>query len=135
MKIVICGCGKVGTKIAEALGQQDNDLVIIDRDADAFRPIEAILTNAQFISGNIADQDVLVKAGIEGADIFLALTNDDNANIFSAQIAKELFKVKKVIACVKDPVRAKAFTDELGLVTVCGTDLIADQIKKKMGAK
>jgi len=135
VKIVICGCGKVGAKIAEVLGQQDNELVIIDRDADAFRPIETSLANAQFLSGNIADQDVLVKAGIEGADIFLALTNDDNANIFSAQIAKELFRVKKVIACVKDPVRAKAFTDELDLTTVCGTDLIADQIKKKMGVK
>jgi trk system potassium uptake protein TrkA len=135
VKIVICGCGKVGTKIAEALGQQNNNIVIIDRDADAFRPIETNLINAQFITGNIADQDILIKAGIEGADVFLALTNDDNANIFSAQIAKELFKIKKVIACVKDPVRSKAFTDELGLITVCGTDLIADQIKKKMGIK
>jgi trk system potassium uptake protein TrkA len=135
VKIVICGSGKVGTKIAEVLGQENNELVIIDRDADAFRQIEANLTNAQFISGNIADQDILIKAGIEGTDVFLALTNDDNANIFSAQIAKELFKVKKVIVCIKDPVRAKAFTDELGLVTVCGTDLIVDQIKKKMGVK
>ncbi len=135
MKIVICGSGKVGTKIAEALSGQNNEVVVIDRDADAFRQIETTLTDAQFITGDITDQDVLVKAGIEGADVFLALTNDDNANIFSSQIAKELFKIKKVIACVKDPVRAKAFTDELGLVTVCGTDLIADQIKKKMGVK
>jgi trk system potassium uptake protein TrkA len=135
VKIIICGSGKVGTKLAEILGQQKYELIVIDRDADAFRQIEVSSTDAQFVTGNITDQDTLIKAGIQDADVFLALTNDDNANLFSAQIAKELFKIKKVIACVKDPVRSKAFADELGITTVCGTDLIADQIKKKMGSK
>lgn len=135
MKIIICGSGKVGNKIAEILIQQKHNLVIIDRDADAFRQIDATAMEVQFITGNITDQDILAKAGIAEADVFLALTNDDNANLFSAQVAKNLFSVKKVIACVKDPIRAKAFTDELGVVTICGTDLIADQIKKKIGVK
>lgn len=139
MKIIICGCGKVGSKIIEIMLEQKHTLTVIDRDADVVRQIDAIkleaITDIQFITGNIVDQDILVKAGIENADVFLALTNDDNANILSAQVAKELFKVKRVIASVKDPVRARAFTDELGLDTICGTDLIAEQIKKKIGVK
>jgi trk system potassium uptake protein TrkA len=134
VKIIICGCGKVGNKIAEILSQQKHELTVIDRDADAFRKLEAI-TEAQFVSGNIIDQDVLVKAGIEQADVFLALTGDDNANLFAAQVAKELFKVKRVIIRVDEPVRANAFSEELGLITICGTELIADQVKKKIGVK
>lgn len=134
MKIIICGCGKVGSKIIEIMLEHKHELTVIDRDADVFRQLEAI-PDIQFIAGSIVDQDILVKAGIENADVFLALTNDDNANILSAQVAKELFKVKRVIASVKDLVRARAFTDELGLDTVCGTDLIAEQIKKKIGVK
>jgi trk/ktr system potassium uptake protein len=134
VKIIICGCGKVGTKLAEILSQQKHELTVVDRDPDTFRKLEA-LTEAQFVTGNIIDQDVLVKAGIEQADVFLALTGDDNANLFSAQAAKELFKVKKVITRVDEPVRASAFSGELGLITVCGTDLIADQVKKKIGVK
>jgi trk system potassium uptake protein TrkA len=134
VKIIICGCGKVGTKIAEIMSQQKHEITVIDRDADAFRKLEAI-TESQFVTGNIIDQDILVKAGIEQADIFLALTGDDNANLFSAQVAKELFKVKRVIVRVDEPVRANAFSEELGLITICGTELIADQVKKKIGVK
>jgi len=134
VKIIICGCGKVGTKITEILSQQKHELTVVDRDPDTFRKLEA-LTEAQFVTGNIIDQDILVKAGIEQADVFLALTGDDNANLFSAQIAKELFKVKRVIIRVDEPVRANAFSEELGLVTICGTELIADQVKKKIGVK
>lgn len=134
MKIIICGCGKVGTKIAEIMSQQKHEVTVIDRDADTFRKLEAI-TESQFVTGNIIDQDILVKAGIEQADVFLALTGDDNANLFSAQVAKELFKVKRVIVRVDEPVRANAFSEELGLNTICGTELIADQVKKKIGVK
>jgi trk system potassium uptake protein TrkA len=134
VKIIICGCGKVGTKIAEIMSQQKHEVTVIDRDADTFRKLEAI-TESQFVTGNIIDQDILVKAGIEQADVFLALTGDDNANLFSAQVAKELFKVKRVIVRVDEPVRANAFSEELGLNTICGTELIADQVKKKIGVK
>jgi trk system potassium uptake protein TrkA len=134
VKIIICGCGKVGTRMAEILIKEKHDLTIIDRDADSFQRVDS-LSEVQFITGSIVDQEVLVKAGIETADIFLALTVDDNANLFSAQIAKEIFNVKKVIARVKDPIRSKSFTEELGLSTICGTELITDQIKKKIGVK
>lgn len=134
MKIIIGGCGKVGTKLAEILSQQKHELTVVDRDTDTFRKLET-LTEAQFVTGNIIDQDIMVKAGIEQADVFLALTGDDNANLFSAQVAKELFKVKRVIVRVDEPVRANAFSEELGLMTICGTELIADQVKKKIGVK
>ncbi len=130
---MIYGCGQVGLKTAEALIKQKHQVTIIDRVADSFRKLEES-DYSQFVVGDAIDQDVLRKAETDKADIFLALTGEDNANIFAAQAAKELFKVKKVIVRIADPVRAQAFA-EMGLITVCATDLIADAVRKKMAAK
>ena len=120
-------------KIAELLSQQKHDVTVIDRDADTFRKLEAS-TSCRTVVGDAVDQDALRRAEVEGSDLFLALTGEDNANLFAAQVAKEIFKAKRVIVRVADPVRAQAFA-EMGLVTVCGTDLIADAVRKKIGAK
>jgi trk system potassium uptake protein TrkA len=133
LKIVVCGCGQVGMKVAEALSQQKHQVTVIDRDMDTFRKLEAG-TGCQFVIGDATDQDVLRKAETESADAFLALTGEDNANLFAAQVAKEILKVKKVIVRLADPVRANAFA-EMGLTTICGTDLMAELIKKKIGGK
>lgn len=140
MKIVICGCGQVGIKVAESLScdagpssRPGHQVTVIDRDVDAFRKLEAG-TGCTFVVGDATDQDVLRKAEADRADVFLALTGEDNANLFAAQVAKELLKVKRVIVRLADPVRATAFA-EMDLTTVCGTDLMAEVIKKKLGAR
>ena len=133
MKVVIYGCGQVGMKIAEALCQQKNEVTVIDRDADTLRKLEGIV-ECKAVVGDAIDQDILRNAAIEDADCFLALTGEDNANLFAAQVAREIFKVKKVIVRVASPVRAQAFS-EMGLITVCATDLIADAVKRKIGGK
>ena len=133
MKVTIYGCGQVGLKTAEALIKQKHEVTIIDRDADSFRKIEESEL-CHFVVGDAIDQEVLHKAETDQADVFMALTGEDNANIFAAQASKELFKVKKVIVRIADPVRAQAFS-EMGLVTVCSTDLISDAVRKKMAAK
>jgi trk system potassium uptake protein TrkA len=132
LKIVIYGCGQVGIKVAENLVQQKHGVTMIDRDADTFRKLEG--SGCELVVGDAIDQDTLRKAGTESADMFLALTGEDNPNLFAAQVAKEIFKVKRVIVRVADPLRAKAFA-ELGLTTICATDLIADAVRKKLGGK
>lgn len=140
MRVVICGCGQVGIKVAESLsrgtgpsGRPGHQVTVIDRDVDTFRKLEDG-TGCTFVVGDATDQDVLRKAEADQADVFMALTGEDNTNLFAAQVAKELLKVKKVIVRLADPVRANAFA-EMGLTTVCGTDLTADLIGKKLVGK
>jgi trk system potassium uptake protein TrkA len=134
LKIVIYGCGQVGIKTAEALCQQKHQVTVIDRDPDSFRRLESSAAGCQFVIGDAIDQDVLRKAEVDRADVFLALTGEDNANLFAAEAAREVFKVKRVIVRVAGPVRAQAFA-EMGLITICATDLIVDAVRKKIGAK
>jgi trk system potassium uptake protein TrkA len=130
---VVCGCGQVGTKVAEALSEQKHQVTVIDRDVDTFRKLEAG-TGCQFVVGDATDQEILRKAETETADVFLALTGEDNVNLFAAQVAKELLKVRKVVVRLADPIRAASFA-EMGLTTVCGTNLMADLIGRKLAVR
>ena len=71
------------------------------------------------------DGDVLRSAGIEACDAVAAVTKDDNINLMVAQIARELFGVKHVIARVAEPSRKEVYTERFGLRIVCGTNLTA----------
>ena len=77
------------------------------------------------IRGDGTDEDVLRRAGLEGADVFLALTEGDNRNVMAAQLAVEAFEIPQVIAKINDPVRADAYA-ELGIATLCRTGLMLD---------
>jgi len=132
LRVVIYGCGQVGLKIADALSRQNHKVTMIDRDPDTFRKLETAIPGCLFVVGDAIDQDVLRKAEIEQADLFLALTGEDNANLFAAQAAQTLFNVRRVLARVADPTRAQAFA-ELGLTAICSTDLIAAAVKEKIG--
>jgi trk system potassium uptake protein TrkA len=81
----------------------------------------------QALRGDGTDEDVLRRAGAEGADVFLALTEGDNRNIIAAQLAMENLSVGKAVAKVNDPVRAAAYA-ELGIATVCRTTMLTDAV-------
>lgn len=119
-------------KIAQLLTAGRHEVTIIDRDADALHRMSE--SGCRLIVGDAIDSEILRKAGIEEADCFLALTGEDNANLFAAQAARELFRVKKVIVRVADPKRARAFA-EMGLTTICATDLIADAVNAEIARK
>jgi trk system potassium uptake protein TrkA len=101
MYIIIAGCGRIGSTLAQELIDEGNDLVIIDRDKGKLDSLGSGL-NATRILGIEYDIDILKEAGIEHADMFLALTQNDSVNITSCQVAKNVFNVKKVIAKVVD---------------------------------
>lgn len=132
MKIVILGCGRMGSTMAMKLSLEGHLISVIDQDADAFRRLKDF--EGKMVLGNGLDPDVLRKAGIEDADAFVAVTNGDNRNITSVQIAKEIFNVPKVLARIYDPMRASAY-DELGIPTLCttliGAGLMADYLLDK----
>jgi trk system potassium uptake protein len=131
VKIVIVGCGRVGAVTAEAYDAAGHDVVIIDSDTSAFDRLPDGF-QGRAVRGDGTDEDVLRRAGAEGADVFVALTEGDNRNVMAAQLAAEALGVGKVIAKLNDPVRAAAYAD-LGIATLCRTGLMLDSINGYLG--
>jgi trk system potassium uptake protein TrkA len=126
VKVVIVGCGRVGAALAEAFDNGGNEVIVIDPSTRAFDRLSGEF-KGQAIRGDGTDEDVLRKAGVEGAEAFLALTEGDNRNVMAAQLAMEKLSVGKVLAKINDPVRAAAYA-ELGIATVCRTTMLSDAI-------
>jgi trk/ktr system potassium uptake protein len=131
MKAVIVGCGRVGAMLATILDAGGNDVAIIDLSTVAFERLPETFKGTA-IRGNGTDEDVLRRAGTQGADLFLAMTEGDNRNVMSAQLAAEAFAVTRVIAKINDPLRAEAYA-ELGIATICRTNLMADAVLGYLG--
>jgi trk system potassium uptake protein TrkA len=126
MKVVIVGCGRVGSTLAENLDADGHEVIILDVRTAAFERLPEAFKGAT-VRGDGTDEEVLRRAGAEGADIFLSLTEGDNRNVMAAQVAIESFRVAQVIAKINDPVRAAAYA-ELGIITLCRTNLMVDSV-------
>lgn len=121
MKIVIVGCGRVGSTLARRMAQEGHDVAVVDESVASFGRLGEDFPG-QMVVGSGVDEEVLRRAGIEKADCFASVTNGDNRNIMAAQIAKEVFKVQRVITRIYDPIRAEVYR-ELGLETICPTTI------------
>ena len=119
MNIVILGCGRVGSTFARLMYRDGHSVTIIDLQSEAFRRLGTKFKGNRIV-GNGIDEDVMKRAGIEQAQVFVAVTQGDNRNIMAAQIARHVFNVPKVIARIYDPVRADRYR-QLGIVTLCTT--------------
>lgn len=104
----------------------ENTVSVVDFSSDAFQRLSPDFQGATII-GNGVDEDVLIRAGIREADVFVAVTNGDNRNIMASQIAKELFQVKKVVCRIYDPIREETYRN-MGMDTFCPTTLGAQLI-------
>jgi trk system potassium uptake protein TrkA len=131
VKIVIVGCGRVGAVLAEAYDTAGHQVIIVDISTRAFDRLGGHFRGSA-VRGDGTDADTLRRAGAEGADVFLALTEGDNRNVMAAQVAAESLGVERVLAKINDPVRAAAYA-ELGLATVCRTTMLADAISGFLG--
>ena len=130
MKIIIMGCGRVGGRLAGMMDAAGHDITIMDLNAYSFRRLPTGFGGKALV-GNGVDQEFLKAAGIEQADVFLAITQGDNRNLMASQIAKHIFGVPRVITRVYDPLRQEIFAT-LGLDTISPTTIFADIIKNKM---
>ena len=126
MKAVIVGCGRVGATLADHLDRAGHDVVILDLSSAAFDRLPSSF-GGNAIRGDGTDEDVLRRAGAEGAELFLALTEGDNRNIMAAQLAAEALDAERTIAKINDPVRAEAYA-HLGIATLCRTNLMKDAV-------
>ena len=119
MNIVIMGCGRVGSRLATMLDSEGHDVTVVDNNARSFRRLPSSFNGATVLGTGI-DSDVLIKAGVEKADVFVATTEGDNRNVMAAQVAQKVFNVPTVIARMYDVGRAEIFS-KLGVKTYCPT--------------
>lgn len=116
MHVVIMGCGRAGSRLARRLERQGHTVAVIDKDPTSFHLLD-INFKGKVVEGVGFDSEVLVEAGIERADAFVAVSSGDNSNIVSSIIAKDVFHVPKVITRIYDPRRAMIYR-RFGIPTV-----------------
>jgi trk system potassium uptake protein TrkA len=130
MYVIIVGCGRVGSELAKLLSNEGHNVVVIDKSPSSFDRLGGAFNGITLV-GNGFDQELLKSAGIEKADAFCTVTNGDNTNLISAQVAKKIFNVPKVIARVYDPQRAHIYA-ALGMDIISGTILFAAMLRDKI---
>ena len=96
MKVFIAGAGEVGFHIASSLVKEGHDLVIIERDPDKVRRLEKLL-DVLVVRGDASNPQILRAHGIENAQLFFAVTNDDPANLLAGMTARKLGAARSVV--------------------------------------
>ena len=110
MQIIIVGCGKVGRTLAEQLQEEDTDLTLIDISADKINSISDDI-DALYVIGNGASINTLMEAGIETADLLIAVTASDELNLLCCLIAQKTGHCH-TIARVRNPI----YSDEISFI-------------------
>jgi trk/ktr system potassium uptake protein len=130
MNIIVVGYGRVGSSLARDLLNEGHAVTVIDNKSD--RVQRAVrLQGVRVVAGNAVDVQVQREANVGGADVFLAVTSNDNVNLVASQIAIEVFQVTNVIARVYAPSRADV-TANRGIVSICPTTFTIDTIHEKL---
>src|SRR6266508_5257098 len=126
MKIIIMGCGRVGSQVSQLLVKLGHEVTVIDHDANALARLGPDF-KGRVVRGIGFDRNILLEAGVETTEAFVAASSSDNANIIAARIARNIFRVPRVIARLYDPLRAEIY-QRLGLTTISTTGWGAQRI-------
>jgi trk system potassium uptake protein TrkA len=102
MKIIILGAGQVGGTLAEHLAIEQNDVTVVDTNADKLRALQDRL-DLQTVTGHASHPETLYRAGAEDAEMLIAVTNSDEINMMACQIAYTLYKTPTKISRVRSP--------------------------------
>jgi trk system potassium uptake protein TrkA len=116
MKVMIIGCGRQGSELSKTLSLNGCEVTVVDNDPTSFGRLGPSF-KGKVIPGDGIDRDVLVQGGIDHADGMAAVTASDAINIVAARLARQFFKVPRVVARVHDPLKAEIY-QRLGLMTV-----------------
>ena len=119
MKVIIVGCGKLGSGLAKALVRKGNQVTIIDRNADAFELLGKDFQGTTIV-GTGYDRDILEKANIRRADAIISCSKSDEANALVGKLARDIYHVPRVISRLYDPRRAEIYRS-LGIQTLSTT--------------
>jgi len=131
MRVVIAGSGRVGREVALGLLAHGDDVSVIDERSDLIEMLLGRDFDGTTHVGLAYDVDGLRESGIEEADVFLALTDSDNANLMAVQVAKEVFGVPRAIARLDDPHREQSYR-ALDVSYVAGAKLVAEVLVERV---
>ncbi len=134
MKVIILGAGRVGTSVAESLVGEANDITVVDIDAERLRLLQDRL-DLRTVTGSASHPEVLKQAGVEEADMILAVTQNDETNLVACKLASILFNVPTKIARIRAAdylSHPEIFTPENFCVdfTICPEQILTDHIVK-----
>jgi trk system potassium uptake protein TrkA len=134
VKIVILGAGQVGANVAENLASEQNDITVIDLDPERLRALEDKL-DLRTVMGSAAHPSVLKQAGIEDADLLIAVTQSDDTNLVACRLASRLFNVPRRIARLRatDYLTNEKVIGEEGFdidLAICPEQVITDYLVK-----
>ncbi len=122
--IVIVGCGRLGSDLANQLSRIGHSVVVIDSEEKTFNDLSSEFSGFR-VAGDATQLSVLKQAKLKDADVFFATTHEDNVNLMVAQVARKLFDVPHVLARVFDPRREQVY-NQLGIETICPTSVAAE---------
>ena len=134
MRIVILGAGQVGTSVAEALASEANDITVVDKDRQRLS-ILADRLDIRTVTGDASLPSVLTEAGIDDAEMLVAVTQSDQTSLVACKIARSMFSVPTRIARL----RSRDFLDDQRLLAddnfavshaICPEQDITDYIAK-----
>ena len=100
MRVIICGAGRVGYGLASRLSSENNMVTVVDLSFDLIRNITTEL-DVRGVVGHGSHPEVLKRAGIENADMIIAVTYSDEVNMIACQVAHSLFGVPTKVARVR----------------------------------
>ena len=126
MKLIIVGCGRQGSHLAQLLVQIGHAVTVVEEDEENLKRLGPNF-KGQIIHGVPFDRHNLINAGIERADGLAAVSNNDDANIVTAMLARNVFRVPNVVARVYD-LRQLDIYGRLGLQTISPIELGAMHI-------
>lgn len=122
--IIIIGCGRLGSYLANGFSGSGHSVVVIDSDESTFENLTADFSGFR-LEGDATKLEILKRSKLSKADCIIATTHDDNVNLMAAQIAKKIFNVPIVLARVFDPKREQVYA-QLGIETICPTTVAAE---------
>ncbi len=134
MYIIVVGGGKVGYYLTKSLLEAGHETLVIEKDARKCGVlIDELGANA--LQGDGCEESVLMQAGIGRADLFVAVTGDDEDNLVACQMARHKFHVPRTIGRLNNPKNGRIFR-QLGIdVTVSSTEVILSQIEQSIPAQ
>ncbi len=110
------GCGRVGARLAHDVEEQGHSVAVVDQNPDSFRRLGPDFSG-RTVAGIGFDRDTMLRAGVDEAYAFAAVSSGDNSNIIAARVARETYGVQRVVARIYDPGRAEVYR-RLGIATV-----------------
>jgi trk system potassium uptake protein TrkA len=130
MRVIVVGCGRLGADLAYRLFLRGHEVTVIDQIGAAFHNLHPLF-RGRTVEGEVLNQDVLHRAGIEQADGLAAVTNSDTLNAVVAHVAHSVYDIPHVVARNYNP-RWQVLHEAFGLQTVCSTTWGAQRIEEML---